>query len=102
DDVRRRIGGQLDAPVEVEAVDRLDQADRADLDEILELLAAVGIPARQRADERHVLLDQLLARREVAVMVVAAAENLVALGHQPVSSRSTRFRSFSQPSPSSS
>jgi len=49
DDVRRRVGRQLDAPVEVEAVDRLDQADGADLDEILELLAAVRVG---RASER--------------------------------------------------
>src|SRR6266516_4067736 len=34
DDVRRRVGRQLDPSVEVEAVDRLDQADRADLDEV--------------------------------------------------------------------
>src|SRR5439155_13076730 len=43
DDVRRRIRRQLDAALEVEAVDRLDQPDRADLDEIGELLAAVGV-----------------------------------------------------------
>ena len=64
DDVRRRVRRQLDAPVDVEAVDRLDEADAPDLDEILELLAAVGVAARQRADERQVLLDQLLARLE--------------------------------------
>ena len=29
---------ELDAALEVEAVDRLDQADRADLDEVVELL----------------------------------------------------------------
>src|SRR5207248_3043911 len=52
DDVRSRVGGQLDAAVEVEPVDRLDQADRADLDEIVELLAPVRVPPRQRADER--------------------------------------------------
>src|SRR5947207_8776423 len=79
DDVRRGVRRQLDAAVEVEAVDRLDQADGADLDEILELLAAVRITARERADEGHVLLDQLLPRREVALLVVAAEEGLVAL-----------------------
>ena len=77
DDVRGRVGGQLDAAVDVEAVDRLDQADAADLDEIVELLAAVGVAPRQRADEREVLLDQLLARGEVAVLVVAAQQRLV-------------------------
>ena len=77
DDVRRRVGGQLDAALDVEAVDRLDQADAADLDEIVELLAAVGVAPRQRADEREVLLDQLLAGCEVALLVVAAEERLV-------------------------
>src|SRR5207248_8411327 len=43
DDVRRGVGGQLDAAREVEAVDRLDQADRADLHQVVELLAAVGV-----------------------------------------------------------
>src|SRR5204862_20527 len=66
DDVRRRVGGQLDAAVHVEAVDRLDQPDRADLDEVFELLAAVGVASGQRAHERHVLLDQLLAGDQVA------------------------------------
>src|SRR5581483_1542263 len=98
DDVRRRVRRQLDAPVEVEAVDRLDQADRADLDEILELLAAIRVPPRERANERHVLLDQLLARREVAVLVVAPQENLVVLLHQ----RDTDFVSSTHWRPSRS
>src|SRR4051812_34803992 len=84
DDVRRRVGRQLDAAVEVEAVDRLDQADGADLDEILELLAAVRVAPGERAHERHVLLDQLLARLEVALLVVAPQENLVGLVHPAV------------------
>ena len=71
DDRRRRVGRQLEAAVGVEAVDRLDQADRADLDEILELLAAPVVAAGQRADERQVLLDQLVARGLVAFLVVA-------------------------------
>src|SRR3954463_6345986 len=77
DDVRRRVRRQLDAALEVEAVDRLDQADRADLHEILELLAAVRVAPRERADEGHVLLDQLLARVEVALLVVLAEQDLV-------------------------
>ncbi len=77
DDVRRRVGRQLHATLEVEAVDRLDQPDRADLNEILELLAAVRIAARERAHERHVLLDQLLARGEVPLLVVLAQQDLV-------------------------
>src|SRR5579864_1651873 len=77
DDVRRRIRRQLDASLEIEPVDRLDQPDRADLDEILELLAAVRVAARERPHERHVLLDQLLARMQVALFVVLAQEDLV-------------------------
>jgi hypothetical protein len=82
DDVRRRVGRELDAAVEIEAVDRLDQADAADLDEILELLAPVAVAARQGADEREVLLDQLLAGGQVTLLVIAAEEDLVGLaGH---------------------
>src|SRR5436190_11899340 len=102
DDVRRRVGGQLDAAVEIEAVDRLDQADGADLHQVLELLAAVRITPGEGAHERHVLLDQLLARREVTLGVVAAKQDLVARRHQPPSSVSRRFVSSSQPSRSSS
>src|SRR5437016_14469676 len=98
DDVRRRVRGQLHATVDVEPVDRLDEPDRADLDEVLELLAAVRVAARQRPHERHVLLDQLLARGEVAVLVVAPEERLVALlGRSHTASRvrgMTRFVSW--------
>ena len=92
DDVRGRVGRQLDAAVDVEAVDRLDQADAADLDEIVELLAAVGVAPGERADEREVLLDQLLARGEVALLVVAAQQRLVGLA-RVTSTRSPRARS---------
>ena len=77
DDVRRRVGGQLDTALEVEAVDRLDQADRTDLDQVVELLAAVRVAPRERPHERHVPLDQLLARGQVAVVVVGAQQLLV-------------------------
>ena len=77
DDVRRRVRGQLDPAVDVEAVDRLDQADAADLDEVVELLAAVGVAAGKRADEGQVLLDQLLPGGEIALLVVAPKQRLV-------------------------
>src|SRR5205807_1623865 len=77
DDVRSRIGRQLDASLQVEAVNRLDQPDGADLDEIFELLTAVRVPPSERAHERHVLLDQLLARVQVTLLVVLAQEDLV-------------------------
>src|SRR6476659_11232920 len=82
DDVRRRVSRELDAAVDVEAVDRLDQADRADLDEVFELLAAIGITPSERTDERHVLLDQLLACSKVTLLVIPPEESLVRLlGH---------------------
>src|SRR5687767_7305971 len=86
DDVRGRVRRQLDAAVDVEAVDRLDQADAADLHEVVELLAAVGVAPRERAHEREVLLDQLLARGEVSLLVVAAQQRLVGRAcHAPAS-----------------
>src|SRR5215217_1811193 len=102
DDVRRRVCRQLDAAVEVEAVDRLDEADRADLHQIVELLAAVAVAPRERADERHVLLDELLARLEIALLVVAAEQDLVVLSHSvsPASSAArTRCRRRPRPRP---
>ena len=51
DDVRRRVSRQLHPALDVEPVDRLDQADRADLDQVVELLAAVGVAPRERPDE---------------------------------------------------
>ena len=102
DDVRRRVGRELDAAVDVEPVDRLDQPDRADLDEVIELLAAIGIPSRERAHERHVPLDQLFARLQVAVFVVAAQQNLVVVQLLPPSRCSSRFVSSTQCEPSRS
>src|SRR5205814_2126874 len=103
DDVRGRVRRQLDAAVEIEAVDRLDQPDRADLDQILELLPAIRVPTRERAHERHVLLDQLLARLEVALLVIAAQEDLVGIAHPTAPlSDCTRFVSSTQSEPSRS
>src|SRR5262249_14974473 len=76
----------------------LDQPDRADLNEILELLAAVRVPPCERADERHVAFDQLLASRDVAALVVLPEELSVALllQHQAV----RRFSRVTQAPPS--
>src|SRR5205823_4239726 len=106
DDVRRGVRRQLDAAVEVEAVDRLDEPDGADLDEVLELLAAIRVATRQRPHQRHVLLDQLLAGSEVALLVIAAEEHLVVLldrAHaSPSLCTSIRFVSRTQSPPSRS
>ena len=61
DDRRGGVGRELDAALEVEAVDRLDQADRADLDEVVVGLAAVAEPAGQVLDQGQVQLDQRVA-----------------------------------------
>ena len=113
DDVRRGVGGERDLALELEAVDRLDQADRAHLLDVLERLAAAGVAARERAHQRQVALDQLLARRRVAALVVAAQQlavllrapsrartsGAVALTHGPLSFSS---RTTMPPSPTSS
>src|SRR3954454_4321251 len=88
DDVRRCVRRELDAAREVEAIDCLDQADRPDLHQVVELFAAVAVPACERAHQRHVLLDQLLACRKVAFLVVPAEQDLVTLSHEPKPSSS--------------
>ena len=55
----------------VEAVDRLQQAERRDLDQIVELLAAALVAARELARERQEALHELLARGRVTLAVVA-------------------------------
>src|SRR5436190_6480024 len=100
DDVRRRVRGQLDAAVDVEAVDRLDQPDRPDLDEVVELFAPVRVAPGERPDERHVLLDQLVAGCEIAVRVIAPQKgSVVDVGHTCV--LAAALVSFSQSPPSS-
>ena len=45
----RRVGGELDLAVDVEAVDSLDEADGPDLDQVVDRLTAVPEPAREVA-----------------------------------------------------
>src|SRR6266480_3525102 len=71
DDVRRGVRRERHLARELVAVDRLDQADRADLLDVVERLAAAGVAARQRANERQVALDERLARARVTFLVVA-------------------------------
>ena len=74
DDGREDVGDELDVAIEVEAVDRLDQPERGDLLEILELLAATGVAARERRDERHEVRDQPVAGGDVALLAVGAQQ----------------------------
>src|ERR1700694_5916624 len=62
DDRRRRIGGELDSALEIEAVDRFEQTDRADLDEVVERLAAVRELDREITHQIEVRDDELGAR----------------------------------------
>ena len=55
----------------VEAIDRLDQAERRHLDQVLERLAAVPVPTRQRMGERQEPHDELIPRGPVPFAVVA-------------------------------
>src|SRR5260370_27429817 len=59
DDGRRGVGGELDAPAEIEPVDGLDQPDRGHLGQVVEPLAAVPEPARQVLDQRQGQLPHL-------------------------------------------
>ena len=66
----------------VEAVDRLEQAERGDLDEVVERLPAALVAAGELARQRQEALDELLARRDVAVAVVADQQAPVLLRAQ--------------------
>jgi hypothetical protein len=73
-DVRGGEGGELDAALDVEAVDGLDEADGADLHEIVEGLAAVRVAAGDVPHERHHALDEHAAGFKVAVSVIQLEE----------------------------
>ena len=62
DDRRRRVGRELDAALEIEAVDRFEQPDRADLDQIVERFAAIGELDRQVARQVEVRDDEFAAQ----------------------------------------
>jgi hypothetical protein len=62
-DCRDRESTEVDAAVGVEAVGRFDQSDRTDLDEILDTLPPIGVPPRERDDEREVFFDQTVTSR---------------------------------------
>src|SRR5205085_202070 len=71
-DRRDREGREAHVSVEVEAVDRLDEAERGDLLEVVQRLALVGIPPRERACQWKRPLDELPACPFVSVVVPAA------------------------------
>ena len=61
EDRRHRVGREREPALRVPAVDGLDEADGGDLDQVVERLARAPVAQRERAGERHVALDQLLA-----------------------------------------
>ena len=99
DDRRHGIGGELDATLELEAVDRLDQADRAHLDEVVDGLAAARVAPCERVDERHHLLDQAVAGSAVAGRAVRLEKidvgSAVRHDHHPASLRTSSSSSHS-------
>jgi len=79
DDVRRRVGGQLDTALQVEAVDRLDEADRADLNEVPPVAhRGTSSAARERA-QRATCTARSISRRawRSPLLVVLAQQDLV-------------------------
>ncbi len=73
-DRRHGVAGDVDAAIDVEAIDGLDEADGSDLDEILESLATAGVPRGERTHERHELHEHLLASLLVPVAVIRDEE----------------------------
>src|SRR5215211_2375873 len=71
ENVRGRVGGELDLPVYIEAVHRLYQADGGDLDQIVQGLPAACELAGQELGQRKLFLDDPLAGVLVAVLVIA-------------------------------
>ena len=65
EDGRHGVGGERDPAVGVVAVDGLHEAEVGDLAEVIERLARVAVLNGEGARERHVLLDQALARGTV-------------------------------------
>ena len=91
DDRRHGVRRKLDTLLELEAVDRLDEADRADLDEVLRRLSTSRVAVCQRADERHQLLHEPVARLYVAVLEVRDEERaLITGGHVSAPRRARR------------
>ena len=66
EDRRRRVGGEGDTALGVEAVERLDEAEARDLDQVLERLAAAAVARSEPPDERHEAARELLADDGIA------------------------------------
>src|SRR5439155_3305960 len=80
EDRRDGVAGEGDVAFGVEAVDRLDEPERRDLEEVLERLLRALVAARELARQRQEALDERLARRGVAVALMAQEELAVLTG----------------------
>ncbi len=109
EDRRDRVGREREPALRVPAVHRLDQADRGDLDEVIERLARSPVAQGERAGERHVALDQLLAGPLVALLdephepliftlPARAIDGIGRRGAGPLGRRSRSHRQFAYPS----
>ena len=77
DDGGRGEGGELQAPVRVEAVDRAQQAQRGDLLEVVERHAPVGEAAGEVEREPQVGRHELVADGQVTGPVVGLEQDLL-------------------------
>ena len=103
DDGRHRIRGELDAALELEAVDRLDQPDRADLDEVVDRFAAAGVAPREGANQRHELLHEPVTRIPVPPVARYASREVyvgapIGHHHRPALPPTSSSSSHSRPS----
>ena len=74
EDRRRGEGGEGDAALGVEAVDRVEQAEVGDLEQVVEGLAGAAVAQGQALGEGHVAPHQLLAHGGVVVAGEALPE----------------------------
>ena len=107
-DRRGGVGGELEAPLGVEPVDRLEQAEGGHLHEVVEGLAPVGEPAGEVLGQAHVGGDQLVAQGTVArlgVLLELGAELVPLLGvegHRQAGRRRLTIRNVGPSEPDSS
>jgi hypothetical protein len=67
---QRGVAREPHLALEVEALNRLHEAERCDLHEIVERLAATGVPGGERAGEGQHLCHEIITRADVTMLVV--------------------------------
>src|SRR6185437_609510 len=79
EDRRHGVARKARTVLRLEAVDRLDEADRGNLHEVVERLAGALVAPREPAGKRQEALDELLSGEHVALRLITAEQQLVAL-----------------------